>query len=61
MGDNMNKPIFINSILTVKPSTIKVAKAAKQEVDDNELTPDMAKKLIAEIFKKDGKSNIQSA
>lgn len=57
----MNKPVFINSILTVKASTPEVAKAAQQEADETELTAAEAKKLIVEIFKKDGKSNVQSA
>jgi hypothetical protein len=38
-----------------------VAKAAQQEADETELTAAEAKKLIVEIFKKDGKSNVQSA
>lgn len=57
----MNKPVFVNSILTVKASTPEVAKAAEQEASSNDLTQDDAKRLIAEIFKKNGKSDIQSA
>jgi hypothetical protein len=59
-GAEMNKPVFINSILTVKASTPEVAKAAEQEAGSNDLTQDDAKRLIAEIFKKNGKSDIQS-
>lgn len=60
-GAEMNKPVFVNSILTVKASTPEVAKAAEQESNETAMTLTEAKHLIAEIFKKNGKSDIQSA